>query len=66
MLPWPKLHHFMDLAETLNAEAMQMYEAKKKLLEQDDDTTVRQVGEGKDIFGLLSTCDTASSTEWIF
>lgn len=56
----------MDLAETLNAEAMQMYEAKKKLLEQDDDTTVRQVGEGKDIFGLLSTCDTASSTEWIF
>jgi hypothetical protein len=50
----------MDLSETLNMEAMQIYEAKKRLLEQDDDATVRQVGEGKDIFGLLSTYDTAS------
>ena len=63
MLPWPKLHHFMDLSETLNAEARQIYEAKKRLLEQDDDATVRQVGEGKDIFGLFSTYDTASFIE---
>ena len=53
----------MDLSETLNAEARQIYEAKKRLLEQDDDATVRQVGEGKDIFGLLSTYDTASFIE---
>jgi DUF1680 family protein len=63
MLPWPKLHHLMDLSETLNAEAMQIYERKKILLEQDDDATVRQVGEGKDIFGLLSTYDTASFSD---
>ncbi|KAF8270646.1 cytochrome P450 [Lactarius quietus] len=60
MLPWPKLNHLMDLSETLNAEARQIYEAKKKLLEQDDDATVKQVGVGKDIFALLMR---ASATE---
>jgi hypothetical protein len=50
----------MDLSETLNAEARHIYETKKRLLEQDDDATVKQVGEGKDIFGVLSTYDTTS------
>ena len=54
MLPWPKLHHLMDLSETLNAQARHIYETKKKLLELDDDATVKQVEEGKDIIGLLS------------
>jgi hypothetical protein len=60
MLPWPKLNHLMDLAETLNAEARDIYETKRRLLELDDDATVKEVGEGKDIIGLLSTCDTKS------
>jgi len=40
---------------------MQIYETKKKLLEQEDDATVRQVGEGKDIFGLLMRASAAES-----
>jgi hypothetical protein len=60
MLPWPKLNHLLDLAETLNAEARRVYETKKKLLESGDDETVKQVGEGKDILSILSTYDTAS------
>jgi len=50
----------MDLSETLNAEARHIYETKRRLLEQDDDATVKQVGEGKDIFGVLMR---ASATE---
>jgi len=57
-LPWPKLNHFMDLAETLNSKSRGIYETKKRLLELDDDATVRQVGDGKDIISLLSAYNT--------
>ena len=50
----------MDLSETMNEEARHIYEAKRRLLEQDDDATVKQVGEGNDIFGVLSTKVTTS------
>ena len=63
MLPWPRLNHLLDLAETLNAEARRVYETKKKLLESGDDETVKQVGEGKDILSILSTYDTTSLSE---
>ena len=63
MLPWPKLNELMDIAETLNAEARRVYETKKKLLELGDDATVKQVGEGKDILSILSTCDTSSFSD---
>ena len=70
MLPWPKLNHLLDLAETLNAEARRVYETKKKLLESGDDETVKQVGEGKDILSILSTYDTVAfwlmALTWIF
>ena len=53
-LPWPRLNHFMDVAETLNSRSRGIYETKKRLLELGDDATVRQVGDGKDIISLLS------------
>ncbi len=63
MLPWPKLNHLMDLSETMNAEARRIYEIKRRLLELDDDETVKQVGDSKDILGLLSTSDTTSFSD---
>ena len=62
-MPWPKLNHMMDLSEIMHAEARHIYETKKRLLELDDDATVRQVGEGKDIIGILSTYDTESFSD---
>ncbi|KAI9442924.1 cytochrome P450 [Lactarius indigo] len=53
MLPWPKLNHLMDLAETLNSKSRGIHETKKRLLELGDDATVKQVGDGKDILSLL-------------
>ncbi|KAI9458422.1 cytochrome P450 [Lactarius psammicola] len=63
MLPWPKLNHLMDLSETMNAEARRIYETKKRLLELGDDATVKQVGEGKDILGLLMRACAAESDD---
>jgi len=60
-LPWPKLNHLMDLAETLNSKSRGIYETKKRLLELGDDATVRQVGDGKDIISLLSAYNTPHS-----
>ena len=51
----------MNLTETMNVEARRIYETKKMLLELGDDATVEQLGNGKDIIGLLSTYDTAST-----
>lgn len=62
MLPWPELNHVMDLAETMNAGARRIYRTKKRLLESGDDVTVKQVEDGKDIIGLLSTYHAASSS----
>ncbi|KAI9440827.1 cytochrome P450 [Lactarius indigo] len=53
MLPWPKLNDLMDITETMNAQAKRIYETKKRLLELGDGATVEQVGDGKDIIGLL-------------
>ena len=52
----------MDLSEIMNAEARRIYETKKRELEIGDDATIKQVGEGKDIIGLLSQYSVASSS----
>ena len=51
----------MDIAETVNSKFRGIYEEKKRLLELDDDATMRQVGDGKDIISLLSAYSTVFS-----
>ncbi|KAH9165540.1 cytochrome P450 [Lactarius sanguifluus] len=58
-LPWPKLNHLMDLAETLNSKSRGIYEAKKRSLELGDDATDKQVGDGNDIISLLMQASSA-------
>ncbi|KAH9175552.1 cytochrome P450 [Lactarius sanguifluus] len=58
-LPWPKLNHLMDLAETLSTKSRGIYEAKKRLLELGDDATAKQVGDGNDIISLLMRASSA-------
>ena len=58
MLPWPSLNRLIDLTEVLHANARGIYETKKRLLELGDDTTVKQIGNGKDIISVLSACNT--------
>jgi hypothetical protein len=55
LAPWKTLNHMMEVTEVINASARDIYETKKRLLESGDSTTVKQVGDGKDIMSLLST-----------
>jgi hypothetical protein len=52
--PWKALNRVIELTDIMNANAKEIYETKKRLLESGDSTTVKQVGDGKDIISLLS------------
>ena len=58
MLPWPSLNRTIDLAEIMNTCAKGIYETKKRLLELDDEETVKKIGNGKDVLSVLSACET--------
>ncbi|KAI0262767.1 cytochrome P450 [Gloeopeniophorella convolvens] len=61
MLPWERLNHAMDVAGMMTTNTSKVYEAKKRLLEEGDDATVKQVGEGKDIISLLIRANSEAS-----
>ena len=52
--PWRALNRTIELTDIMNANAREIYETKKRLLESGDSATVKQVGNGKDIISLLS------------
>ena len=52
--PWKTLNRVIELADMMHANAREIYETKKRLLESGDSTTVKQVGDGKDIMSVLS------------
>lgn len=55
VIPWRALNRVIYLTGTMHANARDIYETKKRLLESGDSATVKQVGVGKDIISLLST-----------
>ncbi len=54
-IPWRALNRAIYLTGTMHANARDIYETKKRLLESGDSATVKQIGDGKDIISLLST-----------
>ena len=63
-LPWPKLNHLIDIADTLKSNSKDIHEAKKRLLESGDDATSGQVEDGKNIISILSSCNTPNFQIW--
>ena len=54
IVPWRNLNHIIKLVDIMNANARNIYETKKSLLNSGDEATTKQVGDGKDIISLLS------------
>jgi len=52
--PWRAVNHIIELMDSMHANARELYETKKRLLELGDSATIKQVGDGKDIISLLS------------
>jgi len=61
--PWRSLNRIIELTDIMNANAREIYDAKKRLLESGEGATVNQVGDGKDIISLLMQANTAASDE---
>jgi len=53
-IPWRALNRIIELTDIMNANAREIYDTKKRLLESGHSATVKQVGDGKDIISLLS------------
>jgi len=54
ILPWKNLHGVRDSVDVLNNTAVEIFEGKKKALEEGDEAVARQIGQGNDIMSILS------------
>ena len=53
-LPWKSLHDLRDIVDIIDNTSVEIFEGKKKALEEGDETVTQQIGQGKDIMSILS------------
>jgi hypothetical protein len=53
-LPWKSLHDIRDIVDIIDNTSVEIFEAKKKELEEGDEAVTQQIGQGKDIMSILS------------
>jgi hypothetical protein len=54
ILPWKNLHEMRDIVDILTTTAIEIFEEKKKALEEGDEAVTQQIGNGNDIMSILS------------
>jgi hypothetical protein len=54
ILPWKNLHEMRDIVDILDTTAIEIFEEKKKALEEGDEAVTQQIGNGNDIMSILS------------
>jgi hypothetical protein len=57
MVPWKNVRRLRDISDTLHNIAVEIYETKKRAIEEGDEAMARQIGGGKDIMSILSEHD---------
>ena len=53
ILPWKNLHNLRDIIDVFHKTSVEIFEAKKKVLEEEGEDASQQ-GHGKDIMSILS------------
>jgi hypothetical protein len=54
IVPWKNLHTMRDILNVINNTAVEIFEEKKKALEEGDEAVTQQIGKGNDIMSILS------------
>lgn len=54
LLPWKSLHEIRDIVDVLHNTTVEIFEAKKKALEEGDEAVTQQITQGKDFMSILS------------
>ncbi|KAF9479975.1 cytochrome P450 [Pholiota conissans] len=61
--PWKDLHAVRDIIDVLHNTSVEIYESKKKALEDGDEALANQIGRGKDIMSILMRANMTASKE---
>ncbi|KAI0687587.1 cytochrome P450 [Earliella scabrosa] len=61
MIPHAGVRQMKNIIDVLHRRSVEIYEAKKRALEQGDEAVVQQIGEGKDIMSILMRENMAAS-----
>ncbi|KAI0716800.1 cytochrome P450 [Earliella scabrosa] len=62
-IPHQGLHKLNSIVDTLNRRSIEIYEAKKRALEEGDEAVTKQMGEGRDIMSILMRANMEASAE---
>ena len=54
IIPWKTLHQVRDISDVMHNTAIEIINSKKRALEDGNEAVARQIGQGKDILGILS------------
>lgn len=54
VLPWKSLRKLRDIIDIMHNTSTEIFDAKKKALEEGNEAVSKQVGRGKDILSILS------------
>ena len=54
LLPWKSLHEMRDIVDVLTNTSVEIFEEKKKALEEGDIAVTQQIDQGNDIMSILS------------
>ena len=54
LLPWKSVHEIRDIVDVLHNTTVDIFEAKKKALEEGDEAVTQQISQGKDLMSILS------------
>ena len=54
LLPWKNAHKLRDIIDVMDKTCVEIFENKKRALEEGDELVVEQMGRGKDIMSILS------------
>lgn len=54
VLPWKSIRKLRDIIDIMHNTSTEIFDAKKKALEEGNEAVSKQVGQGKDILSILS------------
>lgn len=55
LMPWKNIRKLRDIIDIMDKTSAEIFEGKKRALEEGDEAVSKQVGQGKDMMSILST-----------
>ncbi|KAJ3767361.1 cytochrome P450 [Lentinula raphanica] len=63
ILPWKTLHDVRDMSNYMHQLSVDIYEEKKRALEEGDEAVINQIGKGKDLLSIMMKDNMKAASE---